>query len=127
MVRSRVRPLVWLPVEKAVPIHDERVWNQLSFTRGQSKGSSTWTGKLRGSLVQLDDADGAFLEALIMDQIDGGEIYPVDQDAYKKLATHRVRRADKDVTVTVSEDTEAEEEEAEPQEIRDSTRIPKHS
>jgi len=122
VVRFRVRPLVWLPVEKAIPIHDERVWNRLSFTRDQSKGSSTWTGKLRGSLVQVDDADGAFLEALIRDQMDGGESYPVDQDAYKKLATHRVRRADKDVTVTVPEDTEAQEEADRP-EIRESTRI----
>lgn len=123
VVRFRVRPLVWLPVEKAIPIHDDRVWNHLSFTRDQSKGSSTWTGKLRGSLVQLDDRDAVFLEALIREQVDSGETYPVDEDAYKKLATHRVRRADKDVTVTVPEDTEAEEAEADRPQIRDSTKI----
>lgn len=41
VVRFHVHPLVWLPVGKAVPIHDDRVWNQLSFTRGQSKRSSS--------------------------------------------------------------------------------------
>ena len=109
IVRSHVQPLVWLPVEKAIPIHEDRVWNELSFTRGQSKHSSTWTGKLRGSLVRLDDVDGAFLERLIREQIDDGETYPVDPDEFKKLATHRVRREDGDVTVSVPEETDIEE------------------
>lgn len=123
VVRFRVRPLAWLPVEKAIPIREDRVWNQLSFTRGQSKRSSSWTGKLRGSLVQLDDSDGAFLESLIQKQIDGGDTYPVDPDEFRKLATHRVRRADKDVTVTVPEGPEVEDEETGRPEVRESARI----
>jgi predicted RNA-binding protein len=123
VVRFRVRPLVWLPVEKAIPIHEDRVWDQLSFTRGRSKSTSGWTGRLRGSLVQLDDADGAFLDALIHEQMDDGEVYPVDPDAYRKLAAHRVRRADKDVTVTVPEKTEEEQEQDERPETRESTKI----
>jgi hypothetical protein len=123
VIRFRVRPLVWLPVEKAIPIHENRVWNRLSFTRDQSKHSSVWTGKLRGSLVRLDDDDGAFLEALLQEQVDGGETYPVDPDTYRKLAAHRVRRTDKDVTVTVPEETGAEEEERERPEIRESAKI----
>jgi len=123
VVRFRIRPSVWLPVERAIPIHEDRVWNHLSFTRDQSKASSSWTGKLRGSLVQLADADGIFLETLIRGQLDGGESYPVNTDVYKKLTTHRVRRADKDVTVTVPEGTDAEEEEATRPEIRESTKI----
>lgn len=122
VVRFRVRPLAWLPVEKAIPIHEDLVWSHLSFTRNQSTSSSSWTGKLRGSLVQLDDADGAFIESLIRDQIDGGVTYPVDEREYGKLATHRVRRADKDVIVTVPEETEAEEEVGRP-EARESTKI----
>lgn len=123
VVRFHVRPLVWLPVEKAVPIHDDRAWNQLSFTRGQSKRSSSWTGKLRGSLVQLDDADGLFLESLIRSQVEGGQTYPVDPNEFKKLATHRVRRADKDVTVTIPEGTEEDEEDATRPEARESAKI----
>jgi predicted RNA-binding protein len=122
IVRFRVRPLVWLPVEKAIPIHEDRVWNELSFTRGQSKRSSTWTGKLRGSLVQLEDADGSFLENLIRQQMDGGETYPVEPNEFKKLSTHRVRRADKDVTVTVPEGTDMEEDAGRP-EVRESAKI----
>ncbi len=123
VVRFRVRPLVWLSVEKAIPIHEERVWNELSFTRGQSKRSSTWTGKLRGSLVQLDDSDGAFLEGLVQKQIDGGEAYPVDPNEFRRLATHRIRRADKDVTVTVPDGTGTEEEEIGRPEVRESAKV----
>jgi hypothetical protein len=34
VVRFRVRPSVWLEIEKAMPIHDDAIWNGLSFTRG---------------------------------------------------------------------------------------------
>lgn len=125
IIRFHVQPLVWLPVEKAVPIHEDHVWNQLSFTRGQSKNSSKWTGKLRGSLVQMEDGDGAHLESLIRAQLDDGVVYPVDQESYTKLATHRVRRADKDVTVTVPVDSkeEHEAEGVEVAEVRESAKI----
>lgn len=123
VVRFRVRTVVWLPVDKAVPIHEDYVWNKLSFTRGQSRHSSTWTGKLRGSLVQLDESDGAFLEALVQKQIEGGQTFPVDPHEYRKLATHRVRREDKAVTVTVPEEAEAEEEDAAQPQGRESARI----
>ena len=122
VVRFHVRPLVWLPVEKAIPIHEDRVWNKLSFTRGQSKNTSNWTGKLRGSLVQLEDADGDFLDAVIREQNSNGETYPVNPEVYRKLATHRIRRADKDVTVTVPEDTDIEDDSS-GTEPRESTRI----
>ncbi|MEM3421855.1 MAG: hypothetical protein QW315_06345 [Candidatus Hadarchaeum sp.] len=120
VVRFRVRELVWLPVEKAIPIHETQVWDRLSFTRGQSKTSSTWTGKLRGSLVRLDDGDGAFLETLLRDQLKNEVNYPVDPDTYRRLITHRVRRADKDVTVSVPEEGD---EEGDRQDIRESTKI----
>lgn len=125
VVRFRVKPTVWLPVEKGVPIHEDRVWNALSFTRGQSKSSSTWTGKLRGSLVQLTDEDGAFLESVISGQVDGGATYAVDEAEYRRLVGHRVRRADKDVSVTVPEDSSATAETSQllVEEVRESIRI----
>jgi len=33
VVRFRVRPTVWLDIEKGIPIHDRSVWERLSFTR----------------------------------------------------------------------------------------------
>jgi predicted RNA-binding protein len=123
VVRFRVKPIAWLPVEKGLPIHEDHVWNALSLTRGQSKSSSTWTGKLRGSLVQLSESDGAFLESAIQAQASGGVAYPVDENEYKKLLAHRIRRADRDVSVTVPEGSVAVEAAPEPQEVRESLKI----
>jgi len=33
VIRFHVKPLVWLEVEKSIPIHDDTIWNRLSFTR----------------------------------------------------------------------------------------------
>jgi predicted RNA-binding protein len=125
VVRFRVRPAVWLAVEKGVPIHEDNVWNELSFTRDQSKSSSTWTGKLRGSLVQFSDRDGAFLDSLIASQAENGKIFPVDPDEYRRLAGHRVRRADKDVSVVVPDDRRTEKDVigTPPDEVRESIKV----
>ncbi len=123
VVRFRVLTLVWLPIERAIPIHEESVWNQLSFTRGQSRHSTSWTGKLRGSLVRLEEADGIFLEGLLREQAVGGREYPLDAEDEKKLATHRVRRAERDVAVTVPEEPEREEEQPGEGETRESTQM----
>lgn len=125
VVRFLVRPTVWLAVDKGVPIHEDAVWNALSFTSGQSKSSSTWTGKLRGSLVQFSDQDGAFLDALITSQAVDGKVYPVDADEYRGLAGHRIRRADKDVSVIVPDDRETSKDAIAPppDEARESIKV----
>jgi predicted RNA-binding protein len=71
VIRFKVKPLAWLPKEKAIPIRDDRVWNRLSFTKGLDQSTPQWTGKVRTSLNQLDDADGQFLEQLILSQVNG--------------------------------------------------------
>lgn len=125
VVRFRVRPIVWLPVEKAIPIHEDKVWSQLSFTRDQIRGTPTWTGSIRTSLVQLNEKDGQLLEALLFEQSRGGKTYPIDAEEFERLATHKVRRADKDVVVTVPKDRDdlVEEQPAEPAEVRESIKI----
>jgi hypothetical protein len=62
VVRFRVRPLILLDPEKSLPIHDDEIWRGLSFTRDLERGSLVWTGKVRTSLVHLDDPDARFLE-----------------------------------------------------------------
>lgn len=123
-VRFHVRPIVWLPVEKAVPIHEDSVWKTLSFTRGHSKSSSAWTGKIRASLVALDEPDGRFLEELIARQADGGQSYPLDESQQRRFVTHSVRRADKDVTVSIPEDVDADvSEKPAVNEVRESLKV----
>jgi hypothetical protein len=53
VVRFRVRLMVWLEMDKAIPIREDAIWTGLSFTKGLEKGSSVWTGKVRSSLVRL--------------------------------------------------------------------------
>lgn len=125
VVRFRVRPAVWLDIEKAIPIHDEVIWAGLSFTRGLEDGSIAWTGKVRGSLVRLDDRDGRFLAEKLTTQSASGKAYPINEQDARKLATHTVTRPDKVVTVSVPENSVAIEEAAvAPEvEVRESIRI----
>ena len=123
VVRFNVKPSVLLDVEKAIPIHEDTIWNSLSFTQGVDRRSTAWTGKVRGSLVQLDQEDGQFLEKALHGQSKNGTLYPIDEDDYKKLGAHPVQRADKVVLVSVPEDMPEKEEEAPEKESRESIRI----
>ena len=125
VVRFRVRPKVWLPIDQALPIHNDKVWNGLSFTRSLEKGSIGWTGKVRGSLVKLDDKDGKFLADALTTQAKSHQVYALDEAERKKLATHTVNRPDKVVTVSVPEDAAPTEDVSAPQEAetRESIRI----
>ena len=68
VLRFKVKPVVWLPKEKAIPIRDDRVWSALSFTKEHSKGGHRWTAAVRSSLRPTDDADGEFLEKFMLAQ-----------------------------------------------------------
>ncbi|MBI5297946.1 MAG: EVE domain-containing protein [Chloroflexi bacterium] len=107
-IRFKVKPLVWLPKEKSIPIHEDKVWNALSFTKGADKKSPAWTGKIRSSLNALDEHDGHFLEELITSQARGTEVFEVDEHEYAKLLRHKVRRPEGEVTVSIPQDTEKE-------------------
>jgi hypothetical protein len=125
VVRFKVRPVVWLDIDKAIPIHTDQIWNTLSFTRGLEHGSTAWTGKVRGSLVRLDDADGKFLCQALQAQATEGRLYALDETDERKLATHTVTRPDKVVTVSVPDDSPAPESVSETpeMEVRESTKI----
>lgn len=124
IVRFKVKPLIWLELEQAVPIYEDQLWDSLSFTKGQTKGSSSWTGKIRSSLTQIDNTDAVLLESALKQQKISGNLFPFDESDRKKLTTHTVRRLDKDVTVTVPEDTNDEPNQApSSSEVRESLKI----
>lgn len=122
VVRFKVKPVIWLDKDMAIPIHEDEVWNELSFTKDHDKKSVQWTGKVRSSLVKLADEDGRLLESLFERQQEGGKTYPVDPDKYKRFVTQRIRRADKTVSVTVPQE-EDEEVIEEVTDVRDSIKI----
>jgi predicted RNA-binding protein len=101
VIRFKVKPIAWLPKEKAIPVHEDKVWNHLSFTKNMDKDYSYWTGKFRSSLNLLVESDGVLLEQLLVQQVTSAETYPIDPEEYEKLLTHRVHRADKVISVTV--------------------------
>lgn len=105
-VRFHVRPRVWLPIEQGIPIHADPIWRHLSFTRELDTNSTAWTGKVRGSLVRLDDADGHFLAHTIVEQARSPRQYPLDEDDQRKLRTHVVTRTDKVVSVSVPDEAD---------------------
>lgn len=124
VIRFKVKPVVWLPKEKAIPIKDDRVWKALSFTRDIDKSSPIWTGKIRTSLNTIDKKDGEFLEGLIRQQSNNNQVFAIDEREYEKLITHKVRRIDKVVEVSIPQNSEPEEASSvTPAEVRDSIKI----
>jgi hypothetical protein len=117
-----VKSVAWLSKEKGIPIKDERVWKTLSFTKDADPNSSRWTGKLRNSLNTLSDSDGRFLEEFILPQVDGGEIFPVDEEEYRKFLTHTIQREDKTVAVSVPQDSGEENDVEESPSVRANVR-----
>jgi predicted RNA-binding protein len=130
IIRFKVKPLVWLPREKTIPIREDHVWDNLSFTKGQEKHTSHWTGKVRVSLGHLSQRDGQFLEKLLCAQAENDQVYPIDDQDYNKYLPHTVRRADKVVSVSVPQDTDSDTDAPEaapatqsPTEARESIKI----
>ena len=101
VVRFHVQPVVWLNKEHGIPIHEDEIWSALTFTRDHEYGRTGWTGKLRVSLGLLDGEDGEFLNGMLERQERSPKVYPVNEDDYKKLVSHRVRLADRTVSVSV--------------------------
>ncbi len=120
VIRFPVEPIVWLDKEYAVPIKEDHIWNALTFTRGQEKNSFTWTGIIRNSLRLLENNDGYLLEETLTKQAANPQIYPIDEHDYERLLSHKLRRADKLVSVSVPASTEDDTSKVE---VRESTKI----
>jgi len=124
VIRFKVRPVVWLPKDQAIPIREKHIWDTLSFTKGIDQKSTTWTGKVRISLNKLSDEDGQFLQDQLLAQQSAGHRYPVDEDEYRRWLAQKVRRADKVVPVTVpADDEEPDDSEDKSQSVRESITI----
>lgn len=108
VIRFKVKPIAWLPKEKSLPIRENEIWDALSFTKGYDINSSFWTGKLRNSLNPLDEKDGKFLEQAILAQVSNDKAFEINEQEYEKLITHKVRRGDKIVSVSVPQEKEIE-------------------
>lgn len=108
VVRFRVRPLIWLPKEHAVPIFEDELWNNLSFTKGQDRRTSRWTAAVRRSLNQLDPEDGLLLERILREQAEQRRVFEVDEKEYRRYLRHPVSTGTKMVEVSVPDESDVE-------------------
>ena len=123
VIRFRVKPLVWLPKENAVPIHDNHIWETLSFTQNYDKNSTHWTGKIRNSLNLLSNEDGRFLEELLERQEIDRQTYELDESGHRKLVRQRIQQEGKVVSSPVPQGDQLEEDARDKQTIRESYQI----
>ena len=66
--RFKVKPIVMLDLEFAVPIRSRKVWSSLSITRNHDINGSRWTGFFRTSLNRFTKPDHEFLSSLLRRQ-----------------------------------------------------------
>lgn len=124
IIRFHVKPVAWLDFETSIPIHEAKIWNTLSFTKGHKKDTSSWTGKVRASLNELSESDGKFLEQELMRQVQELHKYSLTDSEKKRIKTHRVRTGtNQEIEVVVpDEEEEKEGKHAEPS-IRESIKV----
>ncbi len=105
--RFRVRPLVVLDADKAIPIKLPEVWRGFSRTRNLEQDSNSWPVKavLQSSLVKLLTEDGDFLAAALKRQAHEQVTYPLSERDRKLMgrSSETVKSPGRVVTVVVPE------------------------
>lgn len=109
VLRFKVEPKVWLPLEKSVPIHEDFIWDKLSFTKDLSKSSNQWTHKVFASPRLWSKEDGEFLKNSLLEQSMKLIDYPLSERDKKLLKVHKIKINNKrEVIVSVPDDPEEE-------------------
>ncbi|RHJ93606.1 EVE domain-containing protein [Parabacteroides bouchesdurhonensis] len=106
ILRFHVKPIVWLPLEKGIPIHDDEVWNNLSITKELSKDSTKWTYMVFSSPRLWPLKDCKYLEKLLLQQKQDMKDYPFSEKDKKKIkSSKRVRISnEKEVIIEIPEE-----------------------
>jgi hypothetical protein len=86
IVRFRVKTLVVLDPDRAIPIFDEDIWNHLEETKGIQKGVRGWGIRYRASLRQMSKADGDFLLGILGKQGNEKKVYALTERDQRRLA-----------------------------------------
>lgn len=107
VLRFKVKPLVWLSLEKSIPIHSDEVWRKLSFTKELSKDSNKWTYMVFSSPRLWPKEDCVFLEKLLLTQSKNQTTYPFSEEDQKKLKAQKIKLSDKKEVVVSIPDEEA--------------------
>jgi hypothetical protein len=107
VLRFKVKPLVWLPLENAIPIREKIIWNNLSFTRELNIDSNRWTFMVFSSPRLWPKQDCEYLEKELVKQSNNPTLYEFTDDDKKKLIPHKIRISSiKEVSISIPEDSE---------------------
>jgi hypothetical protein len=116
VVRFRVQPLITLDLEQSIPMLDENVWSQVSFTEGIKRGVVGWAQflNLRASLREINTDDGKILHNMLVAQATRPKSYPLSATDKQRLGLKStVRTVDRSVVVEIPAEDEIEELDAE--------------
>jgi len=107
ILRFKVKATVWLPLEKAIPIHDDLIWNKLSFTKNLDKNSKTWTYMVFSSPREWPKDDCVFLENVLIEQSKKLTDFPFSEEDEKKLKPSKIKLSNKkEVSISIPDDQE---------------------
>jgi hypothetical protein len=116
VVRFRVQPLITLDLEQSIPMLDESVWSQVSFTEGIKRGVVGWAQflNLRASLREIKADDGKILHNMLVAQAAKPKSYPLSVTDKQRLGLKStVRTVDRSVVVEIPAENEIEDLDAE--------------
>jgi hypothetical protein len=116
VVRFRVQPLITLDLEQSIPMLDESVWSQVSFTEGIKRGVVGWAQflNLRASLREIKSDDGKILHNMLVAQAEKPKSYPLSATDKQRLGLKStVRTVDRSVVVEIPAENEIQELDAE--------------
>jgi hypothetical protein len=121
-IRFKVKPLVMLDFEDAIPINEPTLWNALSFTRELAIGSVGWAqaAKLRQSLIEIPKTDGELLAHALLHQQTEKKKWPLDAADLRHIANRTVVRTQEgEIEVEIPErEDEVAADTAAPSEVR---------
>ena len=108
-VQVKVKPIVMLDPESAIPIYDDEVWSTLSITNQHTRGTPVWTGFFRASLNEFEESDGRYLIELLKRQQSNRRSFPFTaKDRSQLVRRRKVRTLDREVEVEVPDDEDDE-------------------
>ncbi len=109
-VRCKVKPIVLLEPESAIPIQDDEVWKALTITNQYEREHPYWTGFFRSSLNSFGEEDGIYLVNLLKQQESNPKIYQfTDKDRRQLSSKRKVRTLAGEVEVEVPDQDDGED------------------
>ncbi|WP_320110326.1 hypothetical protein [Draconibacterium orientale] len=109
-LRFKVKTIVWLPLEKGIPIHSDILWDKLSFTKKLSKDSNKWTYMVFSSPRLWPKEDCEIIEEKLLEQSKKLKDYPFTENDEKKLKPAKIRiNGKKEISVSVPDDEDEKE------------------